>query len=84
MTTLEIDDEDVAVLLRVRRQRELRELSLREIDPPIPPSVMGRVQATSQREAFHFSCVCDRQVVTRNRIGFCQCGREFDLSAWGV
>ena len=84
MPTLEIDDADLDVLLRVQRQRQLRELTCHVRFPVVPEDKMGRIRATAQQEAFHFTCICDREIRTSSRIGDCpSCGREYDLRHWG-
>ena len=84
MPTLEIDDSDLDVLLRVQRQRALRDLTFRVRFPEVPSDIMGRVRATAQEEGFHYNCPCGRDVVTQARAGECVCGRTYDFQSWGM
>lgn len=85
MESLDITEQDALELLRrVRDQRASRELSLRTPDPEITADIMGRVRATSQQEGFHFTCICNRGIVSKARTGNCPaCGVAFDFELWG-
>ena len=70
--------EAFAVTQRVNDQRSIREVDLREPDPPAPQFRYG------MPGGWYFQCFCGAQVQARTREGNCHsCGRGFDLTAWG-
>jgi hypothetical protein len=86
MLSLSISEADAQELLRrIRHQRALREVDLREPDPELEEEIRGRIAATQRAESgFVFECICGRGITTQDKTGTCRgCGRDFDLSAWG-
>ena len=72
-------DEDVAA--RVERQRTMREIDMREPDPPVLGHI-AEIQAEMAKPVStdHFACGCGCPIATRVRAGVCpSCGRPFDL-----
>ena len=81
---LELCDEDVEVMLRVHRQRQLRELDLREPNPEPGPEIAGRIRATGQQGGFYWTCVCNKPLSSPAATGTCpECGAEFDFTGFG-
>ncbi len=42
-----------------------------------------REREALKRSHFEFECICGRKIVTHFTLGWCKCGRQFDLTAWG-
>lgn len=85
MLSLQIPEQDAIDLLRrVRHQRSLREVDLREPDPVPDTATLGRIAATGRKsEGYVFDCRCGRGITTRMETGTCSaCGRQFDVSAF--
>ena len=81
---LELCDEDLEVMLRVHRQRQLRELDLRESNPEPGPEIAGRIRATGQQGGFYWTCVCNKALSSQAATGNCpECGAEFNFTGFG-